>query len=61
MEKYTLTKSIAASSPQRCISLAAIPRRALVHAHPLPGSRINWISSIIATSSTIKYNDKIVT
>lgn len=45
------TKGIAADSPHKCISFAARPRRALVHAQPLVGSRINWISSITATSS----------
>lgn len=32
---------MAADSPHKCISSAASPRRALVHAHPLPGSRIS--------------------
>lgn len=35
------TKGIAADSPHKCISFAARPRRALVHAQPLVGSRIN--------------------
>lgn len=32
---------MAADSPHKCISSAASPRRALVHAHPLLGSRIS--------------------
>lgn len=35
------TKSIAADSPHKCISSAEIPSKALVHAQPLVGSRIN--------------------
>lgn len=45
------TMGIAADSPHKCISFAGKPRRALVHAQPLSGSHINWISSITATSS----------